>query len=74
MQARKVYRVTVGNTNTMKDSVMMKNEEYFDCVKGEIYVITNYPEKIFERFEVLTLTLVGVGYSEGDSSIAEVKL
>ncbi len=70
MDSMRVYQVHVKTTNAMKDTTTNnwkdKNREYFDCENGVLYVVTNDPKKIYDKFSketVISITDIGVGYA-----------
>lgn len=48
---KKAYRVTVKTTNGLRDTTSGPDlYSYRDCDKGELYVITDDPKKIYDEF------------------------
>ncbi len=51
-------------TNYWKDQDRTK-VEYFECEDGKLYVITDDPKKIYDKFSketIISITDIGVGY------------
>lgn len=62
---KKVYRVEVKTTNGLRDTTHGPElHSYRDCNKGEIYVITDDPRKIYDEFPwTKSIEEIGVGYT-----------
>lgn len=70
----KVFKVTVRCTNYSKNtfsvektsptSLFNRDFDYYDCSGGVIYVATECPIKIYEKFKdaVISIEDIGVGY------------
>ncbi len=70
----KTYKVVVKCTNALKDTFAVKAQDskeilypksdYFNCINGVIYVITDSPAKIYEKFKdaVISIEDIGFGY------------
>lgn len=65
----KAYKVEVKCTNSTKDTCCNYYTEglndYFKCKNGVLYVVTDNPKKIYNKFSsdtVLSITEIGVGY------------
>ena len=63
----KVYRVEVKCTNSSKDTCAnYTNKKYFDCVYGCLYVTTDDPKSIYDKFGIDTvkgIEEIGIGYT-----------
>lgn len=63
------YRVAVNCTNHLNDTCCNRTEEqneYFDCKHGVLYVVTDDPKKIYDKFgldTVSSITEIGIGYT-----------
>ena len=73
MENLRVYRVHVKTTNALgntttnywKDRDRAEVAEYFECEDGRLYVVTDDPKKIYDKFSketIISITDIGVGY------------
>ena len=65
----RVYRVKVKTTNALQTTTRTNWEkdggEYYDCEDGILYVITDDPRKIYDKFSpqtIIAIEDIGVGY------------
>jgi len=67
------YKVKVKTTNAMRDTTCdnwdsdasMQDINYYDCEDGTLYVITDDPKSIYDKFgkdTILSVERVGIGY------------
>ena len=64
----KTYKVKVETTNAANDTVGVYLEDeikYYPCKNGILYVVTDDPRKIYNKFKssVISIEEIGVGYS-----------
>ena len=59
LQQSKAYRVEVETTNNAQDTFTI-GEEYYLCVNGCVYVVTDTPAKIFAKIpNARSITYIG---------------
>jgi len=65
----RAYKVKAKTTNALNDTVEVYESEqslvYYECENGILYVITDDPRKIYDKFSkdtIIKIEDIGVGY------------
>jgi len=63
------YKIEVKTTNAVGNTTCNRltelGGEYFDCEDGILYIVTENPKAIFDKFSndtVISITKIGIGY------------